>query len=300
MPCMPSPPSPPSPRVAGRRRFLVPCLVAITVLLAGCEQGLAPPGEGLVRYRDLIFGSAVKTANILYGTAVNQQGATVELRLDVYQPAGDTVTSRPLVVFVHGGSFCCGSRTSPEIVDEATTLAREGYVTASISYRLVAGGCTGSVPVTVCVTAINHAREDAQSAIRFLRSNAAAYGIDPTRIAVAGTSAGGITAANVAFSSSDDPAASVRAGVALSGASIGPLPNAGDASLFLMHGTADTIVPYAWAVNTRDAGIAAGVRTVLTTWEGAGHVPYSQFRTQILEETRNFLWWHMDLAHAAT
>jgi hypothetical protein len=37
----------------------------------------------------------------------------------------------------------------------------------------------------------------------------------------------------------------------------------------------------------------------MTTWEGAGHVPYADHRTQILEETRNFLWWHLDIANAA-
>jgi acetyl esterase/lipase len=286
--------------VAGHRRLLVPCLLALLLVAAGCEQGLAPPGAGVVRYRDLLFGSAVKTADISYGSAVDQQGVTVDLRLDLYQPAGDTVTSRPLVVFVHGGSFCCGSKTSPEIVDEATTLAREGYVTASIDYRLAPGGCTGSVPLSVCTTAIDHARRDAQAAIRFLRANAATYGIDPTRIAIAGTSAGAITAVNVAFSSTDDPASAVLAGVSLSGASIGPPPNPGDAPVFLMHGTADNLVPYQWAVNTIDNATAAGVRAVITTWDGAGHVPYSQHRTEILEQTRNFLWWHMGLADAAT
>jgi hypothetical protein len=37
----------------------------------------------------------------------------------------------------------------------------------------------------------------------------------------------------------------------------------------------------------------------LETWEGAGHVPYVQFRTQILSQSANFVWWTMDLAHAA-
>jgi len=290
----------PSLGAAKRRHVLVPFLVLAALLLSACEQYLAPPGDGQVRYRDLLFASTTRTADISYGTAVDQQGATVELRLDVYQPVGDTVTSRPLVVFVHGGSFCCGNKSSPEIVDEATTLAREGFVTASISYRLAPGGCTGSVPIEVCVTAIVHAREDAQAAIRFLRTNAADYGIDPTRVAIAGTSAGAITAVNVAFSSSDDPTAAVRAGISLSGAALTSTPNAGDAPVFLMHGTADGLVPYAWAVNTRDMAIAAGVRVAMTTWEGAGHVPYTQHRTEILEQTRNYLWWHLDLANAAT
>ncbi|MET0902485.1 MAG: alpha/beta hydrolase fold domain-containing protein, partial [Acidimicrobiales bacterium] len=185
-----------------------------------------------------------------------------------------------------------------EIVDEATTLARAGYVTASISYRLNPGGCLSGTP-NGCLSAMVHAKEDAQAAVAYLRSEATTYGIDPTRIAIAGTSAGAITAAHVAFSSADSPTTAVRAAVSLSGAHIIVAPSAGDAPLFLLHGTADGLVPYAWAQNTVAAATAAGVRAVLTTWEGGGHVPYLEHRTEILDQTRNFLYWHMDLANAA-
>ena len=37
----------------------------------------------------------------------------------------------------------------------------------------------------------------------------------------------------------------------------------------------------------------------MRAWEGGGHVPYTQHRTQILEETRNFFYWRLDLADAA-
>jgi len=203
------------------------------------------------------------------------------------------------VIFIHGGGFSGGSRTSPEIVDEATTLAREGYVTASISYRLTPEGCSAGGPTAACLTAIVNARDDALAAVGFLRTNAAAYGIDQSRIAVAGTSAGAITAANVAFSSTDTAATAVRAAVSLSGAHILTVPDPGDAPLLLLHGTADFVVPYAWAQNTVAAATNAGVRAVLTSWEGDGHVPYLAHRTEILEQTRNFLYWHLDLAHAA-
>ena len=87
--------------------------------------------------------------------------------------------------------------------------------------------------------------------------------------------------------------------MSLSGAHLTTAPNAGDAALLLLHGTADSVVPYAWAQNTVTAATNAGVRAVLTTWTGAGHVPYGAHRTEILEQTRNFLYVHMDLAHAA-
>jgi hypothetical protein len=45
--------------------------------------------------------------------------------------------------------------------------------------------------------------------------------------------------------------------------------------------------------------VAAGLDSFLTTWVGAGHVPYVAHRTEILDQTTNFLWWEMDLADAA-
>jgi len=57
-------------------------------------------------------------------------------------------------------------------------------------------------------------------------------------------------------------------------------------------------VPYQWAVNTVNEARGAGLTSYLTTWEGAGHVPYTQHRTEILDQTRNFLYFELDLANA--
>jgi acetyl esterase/lipase len=260
---------------------------------------MTPPGPAPLRYRDLVFGAATVTSNVVYGSAVNASGQTVTLRLDVYEPSGDVVTERPAIVWVHGGSFSSGDKTSAELVDEATTFARKGYFNASINYRLVPGGCSAGAPSSTCVTAILEAREDAQNAVRFLRANAATYGIDLDRVAIAGTSAGAITALNVGFVSAETPDAAVDAAVSLSGARIFGGPNTGDAPSLLFHGTSDTVVPYQWAVDTYDAARAAGLDSFLTSWAGNGHVPYVQHRTEIIDQTTNFLWWEMDLANAA-
>ena len=168
-----------------------------------------------MRYRDPIFSAVTVTSNVTYGSAVNLENQTITLQLDMYQPAGDTVTARPAIVWVHGGSFCCGSRTSPELVDEANTFAKQGYVNISIDYRLESPGCSGTF--SNCVAAIQEAAADAQTAVRFLRTKSATYGIDPNRIAIGGSSAGGITALNVGYSTPEDPSAGVRAAVSLSG-----------------------------------------------------------------------------------
>jgi acetyl esterase/lipase len=260
---------------------------------------IPPPGAAPLRYRDLVFSAVSVTSNVTYGSAVNNSGQTVVLQLDTYEPTGDTVTARPAIVWVHGGSFCCGDKTSPELVDEANTFAMKGYFNVSINYRLEPGGCSASGPTQTCLTAIQEARADAKTAVRFLRTNAAVYGIDPTRIAIGGSSAGAITALNVGFSSSQDPMAAVGGAVSLSGAALLSTPDSGDAPSLLFHGTADTTVPYQWAVNTWNAATSVGLDSFLTSWAGFGHVPYVQHRTQILDQTTNFLYWELDLATAA-
>jgi predicted esterase len=283
-----------------RRRLLLPVVAVLVIVAAGCEwQKVFPPGTAPVRYRDPVFDAVTVTRNLTYGSAVNLSGQTITLQLDLYQPAGDGVTSRPAIVWVHGGSFCCGSKTSAELVDEATTFSKAGYLNVSIDYRLESPGCSGSS--SNCGQAIQEAWADAQTAVRFLRTNAATYGIDPNRIAIGGSSAGAITALNVGYSSSEDPSASVRAAVSLSGAQlvVGTI-SPGDAPALDFHCTTDPLVPYQWAVNTINAAKAQGLDAFLESWDATCHVPYTEHRQQILDQSRNFLWWEMDLAHAAT
>ena len=287
-----------------RHRLLGLLIACVALVSAGCDLNLLnPSGPAPLRYRDEVFAATTRTNNIVFGSAVDQTGATVTLRLDKYEPTGDTATARPAIVFVHGGGFSSGSRTSPEIVDEATLFARKGYVIVSIDYRLWSGGCFP--PTTQCLTAITDAKHDAQAAVRYLRANAASLKVDTNRIAIAGTSAGAITALNVGYGPEDvgtsgNPGFSskVRAAVSLSGSAVLTTPNPGEAPALFFHGDADPLVSYQAAVNTANAARAAGLEVNFTTWPGEGHVPYVQHRQQILDQTRNFLYWTLDLAHA--
>jgi acetyl esterase/lipase len=288
-----------------RRRLTVLLVACLSLALAGCDLHLLqPPGPAPLRYRDEVFSAVSTTSNVTFGSAVNQNGQNVTLQGDIYQPTGDTVTARPAIVWVHGGGFSGGSKTSPEIVDEATVFGKKGFVGFSINYRLWSGGCFP--PTTQCLTAIVDAKHDAQAAVRFLRRNAGTYRIDPNRIAIAGTSAGAITALNVGYGPEDvgtsgNPGfpSTVRAAVSLSGGAVLTTPNAGEAPALLFHGDADNLVAYQSAVNTVNNARSAGLQAFLTTWPGEGHVPYVAHRAQILEQTTNFLWWTMGLANAA-
>jgi acetyl esterase/lipase len=282
------------------KRIIV-SVVVLVVIGAGCDLAkVAPKGDAPLRYRDAIFSSVVKTADLTYGSATNASNEAVTLTFDLYTPPqADTVTRRPAIIWVHGGSFSGGDKTSPELVDEANTFAKKGFVNISINYRLEPGGCSAATPTGTCITAIREATEDAQSAVAYLRTHASTYGVDPKRIAIGGSSAGAITAAQVGYATSETPASGVRSVLSLSGANLLSKVTEGDAAALFFHGTADPLVPYSWAVKTVDQAKAAGLSVSLETWDGAGHVPYAQFRSQILTQSTNFLWWTMDLRHAA-
>ena len=168
-----------------RRRLpvLIASVAALALFAAACIPNPDPTGAAPLRYRDAIFTNVTKTADVTFGNSVYQQGQTIALLADVYEPVGDTITARPLAIWVHGGSFSGGDKTSLELVDQANEFARKGYVTASINYRLDEDGCSGNVGAS-CVTAIVDATQDAQTAVRYLRPNAPPYHIDPNRIAM--------------------------------------------------------------------------------------------------------------------
>lgn len=292
-------------RARHQRFAVVASIAAICVLMTACKplHQTTPAGSGQLRYRDPVFARVFTTTDITYGSAPKIDGTTQTLELDMYQPTGDVVAKRPAIVWVHGGGFKNGDKRSREIVDQANAFARRGYVNVSIDYRLT----SGCAPFTnECIQGIEMAYHDAQAAVRFLRANAATYRIDTNRIAVAGSSAGGITAYNVAYGSekpgsSGNPGQSskVAAAVSLSGASLTTKVDPGEPPTLDFHGDADGIVPLSWNDATLAQARKAGVLAERVVWKGDGHVPYDEHRTQIIVETRNFLYAAMDLGNAA-
>jgi acetyl esterase/lipase len=280
----------------------------VLAAVAGCTVP-APPGAAPLRYRDPVFANITQTSNLQYGSAPDNSGNPVALMLDLYQPAGDTVTSRPAIVWVHGGGYCCGDKSFGPSANLAQEFAHLGYVTVSINYRLLApNGCTaGSGVITpVCQAAAIAAEHDAQAAVRWLRANATTYGIDSNRIGIGGDSAGAITATAVGLDP-EDPGTSgnpgypsaVEAFMSLSGGLPGGFySSVGAAPGLLFSGTADPIVPYYWSVQTASNLLSAGVPAFLESFPGAGHDPYAEFQSQIDSQSDYFFYAFLDAAQA--
>jgi dipeptidyl aminopeptidase/acylaminoacyl peptidase len=285
------------------------CVVALalsTALLAGCTVP-RPPGDSPLRYRDQVFSNVTVTNDVTYGSATGINGTAETLKLDLYQPAGDTVAKRPAMIWIHGGGFTTGDKSSG--AGKATLFAKLGYVVVSINYRLLSPvGCGGNPdPTPTCINAAIGAQHDAQAAVRWLRANANTYKIDTDRIAVSGGSAGAVTSLLVDWRPEDPgdsgnpgPSSKVRAAVSVSGGA----PNndyitADDGPALFIHGTADKVVPYQWAVQNAAAMYKLGILTVLEPIEGAAHGLPDSYATLINQQQSYFQYWAMDLAHAA-
>lgn len=249
-----------------------------------------------------VFSVSV-SRNLVYGAAPGPGKAQEPLLLDLYQPAGDDVARRPAIVFVHGGGFKNGRKTFGPSAVMAKLFAELGYVTVSIDYRLLAppGGCVGTGNVlAACETAALAAVHDAQTAVRWLRAHQRNYRIDAGRIAVAGESAGAITATVVGLLSSrpSNRSARVEAFVSLSGGvPHGMFVQAGDPPGILFSGTADHTVDYKWSVETAQHMRRAGIPVELVSFKGAGHVPW-QYRDVIEQKSIAFLYRYLGLRHA--
>jgi acetyl esterase/lipase len=111
--------------------------------------------------------------NVTYGTADG-----VALKMDVYYPEmAEGVI--PAVIYVHGGAWIEGDKETGVGATEIPELRSRGYLVAAVNYRLAP---EYKFPAQI---------EDVKCAVRFLRANAANYGIDPDRIGAWGGSAGG-------------------------------------------------------------------------------------------------------------
>ncbi|MDY0314584.1 MAG: alpha/beta hydrolase [Bacteroidales bacterium] len=124
---------------------------------------------------------------------------TLSLKMDIYMPKNDNLEKRPLIMLIHGGAFYIGDKGVETMSEMCKYFSKRGYVCASINYRIGFKLAKASIE-----RAGYRALQDAHSALRFLVKNCDTYNINPNYIFVGGSSAGGITALNLAFMRNKD------------------------------------------------------------------------------------------------
>jgi dienelactone hydrolase len=291
----PPPPAPPAPYLdAAFPATVTPKAQPVT-------WGAAPPIDE--HYGGTLYeGTDIETADPR--PPLDAQG-NEPLRLWAAEPT-NTQIYRPAIVWLHGGGFAVGIDGMYGLANGvAKEYAERGYVGFSVEYRidttLIGSAPPGGRPPSLCQWVQDHqdptdpvwvqrlaqcqrnilaAQEDAQAAVRWLRAHAGQYRIDPNRIAVAGFSAGAVTAADLAYHGDhvgttsyfpgDQPSvegSKIQAALGASGCeydttSIG----AGDAPTSWIHSKGDRAVPYSCMADVVTAARAAGLVAELTSY----------------------------------
>lgn len=234
-------------------------IVLVTFFLAFVS---ARPAYAATRYLDSMFTSVKTTTNVSY-----KQG----LLLDIYEPEGDTESKRAAIIWIHGGGFSSGNKeqfADGGVRGFASDYVRRGYVSIPINYRLVREAVSVNSPTAN--RAIQMAKEDALSAVRWVADHASTYRVDPNRIIVGGFSAGAVTALYAAYdtTASDQK---VAAAVSFSGGMLNVSSiQSGEPPAILIHGEKDTIVPLSLASSVSDRLTALGIKNELHTYP-VGH-----------------------------
>ena len=175
-------------------------IIIIILLSLLCSQD--------IRYLDEVFDEVVKTEDVVYGNAPDLpfiflfewNTQDIDLGMDIYEPIGDTLTSRPVILFLHSGSFFSGSNEADDMVDLSIASAKRGYVAVSMEYRLglnILSTYSGE-------RAVYRGVQDASAAIRYLREFHEEYNIDPDKIFIWGSSAGSFIGLHLAYSQEDE------------------------------------------------------------------------------------------------
>ena len=175
---------------------------------AFCASLFANETSAQTRYLDEVFTSVTVSSNVVYGNnkaVLTGVPADTNLLMDVYEPAGDSLVNRPLILYLVTGSFlpryinqsATGSKTDSATVEICTRLAKQGYVVAAVDYRKgwnPAETDTDNRTQSI-LQAVYRGLQDAKTCVRYFRKDVAtnnnSFGIDDTKIAVGGQGSGG-------------------------------------------------------------------------------------------------------------
>ena len=142
------------------------------------------------RFAEPVFEEVNVESDIPFSSAIKEgETSPTTLYLDFYEPEGDTLSARPLVITVFGGAFVAGGRDYVDMVEYCTRLAQHGYAAASIDYRLLS---LWNINATSLIRDAYMAAQDVSSAIRFFKYHCDEYRIDTEQVFLLGNSAGSI------------------------------------------------------------------------------------------------------------
>ena len=161
-----------------------------------------------VRYIDEVFENVIITEDIVYGNAPDLpfiflfewNTYDIDLDMDIYEPDGDTLTSRPAIIFIHTGAFFSGNNELDDVVTLSNAAAKRGYVAVSINYRLglnIISSYSGE-------RAVYRGVQDASAAIRYLKEFHEELKIDTDNIFIWGTSAGSFIGLHLSHTDEED------------------------------------------------------------------------------------------------
>jgi acetyl esterase/lipase len=228
------------------------------------------------RFLEKTFEEVYIQKEIKFAESVNEKGELENLKLDIYSPQGDEMVNRPVILWIHGGGFRPGNDKSQSyIVEMAKRFSLKGYVGLSIDYRV------REQPRENPEATIFDTVEDAGKALLWLRENTKILKIDPSKIIVAGGSAGGILGTNLCLNDNKNIPGVDKAGIIafvnLWGSPSpewgGPDVDENDPPTIIIHGTEDELVAYENSVKLKAELDKNNVRNELVTISGAGHTP---------------------------
>lgn len=160
------------------------------------------------RYLTEVFDDVEVTSDVVYGenyTVLAGPPMMQQLALDFYEPAGDDLEERPLIIVVPTGSFGprylnnlpTGDKTDSATVEICTRFAKKGYTVAAIDHRKgwSPGAATEEARKQSIIRAVYRAMQDTKTAVRFFKKEAAEnnnpFGVDVDRIVLGGQGSGG-------------------------------------------------------------------------------------------------------------
>lgn len=210
--------------------------------------------QGQTRYLDDV-ATEVEMKTHTYFQKTNE-----ELKADVYYPKDEKTKDRPLLIYVHGGGFSGGARDLRNHDKFCRTMAKKGYVTATISYTLVMKGKSFSCdrPAPEKVQTFLLTARDISRATKYFIEKKDELGIDPSKIILLGSSAGAEAVMHAAYwkdtfkdEQGDILPSDFRYGgvVSMAGAitTLDWITKERAIPTQLFHGTCDNLVPYGYA-----------------------------------------------------